>query len=479
MILMDTEDAQGAKIRVVGVGGGGGNAVNSMISRNLIGVDFISINTDAQALAHNNAGTKIQIGPGLGAGGNPEVARRFAEETADEIRTALMGSDMVFVTAGMGGGTGTGASPLVAKIGRELGALVVGIITRPFEWEAKVRSRSADGGIDALRSNVDALIVIPNQRLLSIIDNKTPFKVAFQMVDDVLYNATRGISDIISGYGYINVDFADVRAIMKDTGDALMGIGIASGENRALEAATNALNSPLLEGISIKGAQGLLINISAGEDVTMYDVSEAVQVIEGAAGSDVNLIHGVSFNPDMGDKLMVTVVATGFKHNTISQRATTASIPQMPQPTFHTPVQEVMQTPPSNQPTAQFSAAVTPQVTIQQPIAATPAPIQPTVTQQQQQSTPPNVVQADFARQTVAATTPQQRAFPDAKPSGLDRLRQYDAPAATRRNNGSIPIANVSREQQTVQPVSLIRETTVIATPPASERPAFLRKIMD
>jgi cell division protein FtsZ len=294
-----------------------------------------------------------------------------------------------------------------------------------------------------------------------------------------LYNATRGISDIISGYGYINVDFADVRAIMKDTGDALMGIGIASGENRALEAATNALNSPLLEGISIKGAQGLLINISAGEDVTMYDVSEAVQVIEGAAGSDVNLIHGVSFNPDMGDKLMVTVVATGFKHNTISQRATTASIPQMPQPTFHTPVQEVMQTPPSNQPTAQFSAAVTPQVTIQQPIAATPAPIQPTVTQQQQQSTPPNVVQADFARQTVAATTPQQRAFPDAKPSGLDRLRQYDAPAATRRNNGSIPIANVSREQQTVQPVSLIRETTVIATPPASERPAFLRKIMD
>lgn len=477
---MDTEDAQGAKIRVVGVGGGGGNAVNSMISRNLIGVDFISINTDAQALAHNNAGTKIQIGPGLGAGGNPEVARRFAEETADEIRTALMGSDMVFVTAGMGGGTGTGASPLVAKIGRELGALVVGIVTRPFEWEAKVRSRSADGGIDALRSNVDALIVIPNQRLLSIIDNKTPFKVAFQMVDDVLYNATRGISDIISGYGYINVDFADVRAIMKDTGDALMGIGIASGENRALEAATNALNSPLLEGISIKGAQGLLINISAGEDVTMYDISEAVQVIEGAAGSDVNLIHGVSFNPDMGDKLMVTVVATGFKHNTISQRGTTsASIPQMPQPNFHAPTQETSQSntmQANHTPTQAVVTPVVPQVAIQQPIAASAPSIQPTSTQP---ATPPNVVQADFSRSAPAPTAPQPRSFPEAKPSGLDRLRQYDAPAATRRNNGSIPIANSNREPQSVQPVALTREATVVATPPASERPAFLRKIMD
>jgi len=457
---MDTEDAQGAKIRVVGVGGGGGNAVNSMISRNLIGVDFITINTDSQALAHNSAGTKLQIGPGLGAGGNPEVARRYAEETSDDIRTALSGSDMVFVTAGMGGGTGTGASPLVAKIGRELGALVVGIVTRPFEWEAKVRSRAADGGIDALRSNVDALIVIPNQRLLTIIDNKTPFKVAFQMVDDVLYNATRGISDIISGYGYINVDFADVRAIMKDTGDALMGIGIASGENRALEAATNALNSPLLEGISIKGAQGLLINISAGEDVTMYDVSEAIQVIEGAAGSDVNLIHGVSFNPDMGDKLMVTVVATGFKHNTVSaSRSATASvaIPQMPQPVSQT--QEYAN--------SNLTPAAIPQ---QQPLAAKTVQTQEPV---QVHTPPPNVVQADFIRQPQQQT---QRTFPESKPSGLDKLRQFDTPAATRRGNGSIPIANA---QNTQMQATVVARDVVSATSPASERPAFLRKIMD
>lgn len=457
---MDTEDAQGAKIRVVGVGGGGGNAVNSMISRNLIGVDFITINTDSQALAHNNAGTKLQIGPGLGAGGNPEVARKYAEETAEDIRAALTGSDMVFVTAGMGGGTGTGASPLVAKIGRELGALVVGIVTKPFEWEAKVRSRSADGGIEALRSNVDALIVIPNQRLLSIIDNKTPFKVAFQMVDDVLYNATRGISDIISGYGYINVDFADVRAIMKDTGDALMGIGIASGENRALEAATNALNSPLLEGISIKGAQGLLINISAGEDVTMYDVSEAIQVIEGAAGSDVNLIHGVSFNPDMGDKLMVTVVATGFKHNTMSvgkPSSPSIAIPQMPQPVTTSSYDHGSSAVASTQQAVQAAKPV------QQQSIVAEAPVQ----------TPPNVVQADFVR----PQQPAQRTFPDSKPSGLDKLRQFDTPAATRRGSGSIPIANIQNNNQ-FQATVTARETTQ-TTAPASERPAFLRKIMD
>lgn len=319
MIELENTPSEGAKIRVVGVGGGGGNAINNMISRGLTGVDFIACNTDKQALDHNLAQIKIQIGRdatrGLGAGADPEVGKKAMEESAEEIRKAIQGSDMIFITGGMGGGTGTGGAPILAKVAHEQGSLVVGIVTRPFVWEGKKRTTSAELGIGSLREFVDALIIIPNQRLLEIIDKKTSFAEAFQKVDEVLYNATKGISDIISNHGVVNVDFADVKTIMKGMGDALMGIGIASGDKRAAEATEKALNSPLLDGISIKGAKGVLVNITGGSDLAMHEIAEVVSIVETATGSDVNLIHGVVHNPDQTDELMVTVVATGFNAN--------------------------------------------------------------------------------------------------------------------------------------------------------------------
>lgn len=323
MIELENTPSEGAKIRVVGVGGGGGNAINNMINRGLTGVDFIACNTDKQALDHNLAQIKIQIGMdatrGLGAGADPEIGKKAMEESAEEIRKAIQGSDMIFITGGMGGGTGTGGAPILAKVAHEQGSLVVGIVTRPFVWEGKKRTSSAELGISALREFVDALIIIPNQRLLEIIDKKTSFAEAFQKVDEVLYNATKGISDIISNHGVVNVDFADVKTIMKGMGDALMGIGIASGDKRAAEATEKALNSPLLDGISIKGAKGVLVNITGGGDLAMHEVAEVVSIVENATGSDVNLIHGVVYNPDQSDELMVTVVATGFNANNKSE----------------------------------------------------------------------------------------------------------------------------------------------------------------
>ncbi len=322
MIELDTHAAEGAKIRVVGVGGGGGNAVNNMIRKGLSGVDFIAANTDKQALAHNLAPLKIQVGKeitrGLGAGANPETGKKSVEETVDEIKDFLKGSDMIFVTGGMGGGTGTGGAPIIARIGQEIGALVVGIVTRPFLWEGKKRIAVAEQGIQELRQYVDALIIIPNQKLLDIIDKNTSFGAAFEKVDEVLYNATRGIADIISEHGRVNVDFADVRTIMKGMGDALMGIGTARGENRAAEATHNALNSPLLDGISISGAQGVLVNLTGGSDMSMHEIAEAVSIVENATGSDVNLIHGVVCKDEPSEEIMVTVVATGFNHNQVS-----------------------------------------------------------------------------------------------------------------------------------------------------------------
>ena len=305
-----------ARIRVVGVGGGGGNAVRTMITRGLDAVEFIAANTDRQALMSNPAGIKLQLGKdvtrGLGAGADPNRGRMAVEESIDDVRDTLSGSDMIFVTAGMGGGTGTGAAPVIARIGRELGALVVGIVTKPFNYESKRRMLVAENGIKELRENVDALIVIPNQRLLTVVDKNVTFADALMMVDTVLYNATKGIADIISGVGYMNVDFADVRTVMSGMGDALMGIGRASGEHRAIEAAQNALNSPILEGMSIYGAQGLLVNVTGGPSMTMFEVSEAVAAIEQAAGDEVNLIHGVVIDERMEDEIAITVVATGF-----------------------------------------------------------------------------------------------------------------------------------------------------------------------
>ncbi len=306
-----------ARIRVVGVGGGGGNAVRTMIARGLDGVEFIAANTDRQALLNNPAGIKLQLGRdvtrGLGAGADPSRGRAAVEESIDEVYDALQGSDMIFVTAGMGGGTGTGAAPVIARVGREIGALVVGIVTKPFAYESKRRSTVAETGIKDLREHVDALIVIPNQRILTVVDKNVTFANALAMVDTVLYNATKGIADIISGVGYVNVDFADVRTVMSGMGDALMGIGMASGEHRAIEAAQNALNSPILEGMSIYGALGLLVNITGGQSMTMFEVSEAVSAIEKAAGDEVNLIHGVVVDESMDDEISITVVATGFR----------------------------------------------------------------------------------------------------------------------------------------------------------------------
>jgi len=312
-----TITTEGAKLRVIGVGGGGGNAINNMIKDNLEGMEFIAANTDKQALDQNHAKLKIQLGKeltkGLGAGGNPDVGKAAAEESAAEIKEILKDSDMVFVTAGMGGGTGTGAAPVIAKIAHDLGALVVGIVTKPFEWEGKKRTNAAIEGVAALRSAVDALIVIPNQRLLDIIDNRMGFQEAFRKVDDVLYNATKGISQIISCHGTVNVDFADVKAVMKGMGDAIMGIGYANGENRAVVATQNALNSPLLDGVSIKGSKGVLVNVAGGPNLSMHEIASAVSAVEKSAGDDANIIHGVSLNEELGDDIMVTVVATGFR----------------------------------------------------------------------------------------------------------------------------------------------------------------------
>jgi len=315
-IELDMPSGRGANIRVVGVGGGGGNAINSMIDKGLVGVDFVAINTDLQALERSKSSLKIQIGKnltrGLGAGADPSVGFRAVEEDRDEIAQALGGTDMVFITAGMGGGTGTGGAPLVANIAKSVGALVVGIVTKPFSSEGRKRMMQAEVGIEELKKHVDTLIVIPNQKLLDIIDRRTSVTEAFELCNKVLHNATRGISEVITVPGYINVDFADVRTIMKEMGDALMGSGTASGENRAVEAAHAAISSPLLEGVSIAGAQGILINITGGKSLSLVEIDEATKIIQDAAGDEANIILGTVIDDNVTEDIMVTVIATGF-----------------------------------------------------------------------------------------------------------------------------------------------------------------------
>jgi cell division protein FtsZ len=305
-----------AKIKVVGVGGAGGNAINRMIKQGLNGVEFISINTDAQALDYSKADTKVQIGAsitrGLGAGARPEIGKQAMEEDREKVRSMIQGADLVFVTAGMGGGTGTGAAPVVAELARELGALTVAIVTRPFEFEGRKRINRAMNGIEELKTRVDTLIVIPNQRLLSIVDPSTKLTDAFIMADEVLLRATRGISDLITIPGLINCDFADVRTVMMEMGDAMMGSGFGSGENKAANAARMAINSPLLEDINISGAKGVLMNVTGSPDLTLYEVNEATTVIYDAAGPDANIIFGAVIDPSLEDEIRVTVIATGF-----------------------------------------------------------------------------------------------------------------------------------------------------------------------
>lgn len=304
-----------AKIKVLGVGGGGGNAVNRMIDSNLMNVEFIAINTDAQALYYNNAPHKINVGKattkGLGAGSNPEIGKRAAEESSEEIRAALEGSDMVFITAGMGGGTGSGGAPIIAEMAKELGALTVAVVTKPFSFEGSQRLKQAEQALQLLKERVDTLIVIPNDRILTVIDKKTPLIDAFTIVDDVLRQGIQGISDLITIGGLINVDFADVKTIMQNSGSALMGIGFGSGENRAVEAARAAIDSPLLE-ISIEGAKGIIMNITGGHDLSMYEIDEAARIVTEYASPEAHIIFGAVVNDAYTGEIKLTVIATGF-----------------------------------------------------------------------------------------------------------------------------------------------------------------------
>jgi len=334
MGLIEFDDVSNAKILVIGVGGGGGNAVNTMINGNLDGVEFVAANTDMQALEANMAPHKLQLGSaltrGLGAGANPDVGRRAAEESMQAIADLISGADMVFVTAGMGGGTGTGAAPVIAQVARDCGALTVGVVTKPFGFEGKKRLSHAAAGITALENAVDTLIVIPNNRLLALVGQNTSMVDAFRKADSVLVNAVQGISDLMTVPGLINVDFADVRTIMSNMGRALMGAGIGSGKRRAIEAAEMAISSPLLEDVNIEGATGILINITGGPDLTLHEVNEASSLVQQAAHEDANIIFGSVIDPRLTDEVRITVIATGFDRGAqvvVPQRTTMAVAP--------------------------------------------------------------------------------------------------------------------------------------------------------
>lgn len=318
MMIFEFEEtqAQNARMKVIGVGGAGGNAVNRMVDEDLEGVEFITANTDAQALKSSQAQVTIQLGKkltrGLGAGARPEIGRQAISESEDEVRRALDGADLVFIAAGMGGGTGTGAAPLIGEIAREMGALTIAIVTRPFSFEGKKRMRQADHGLAELRRAVDTMIVVPNDRILAVVGKGTSFKEALKRADEVLLHATQGISDLIRVTGDVNVDFADVRTIMACRGPALMGSGFGEGENRAQEAAQEAISSPLLDNVSIRGAQGVLINITGGMDLAIDEVHEISSIIQEEAGEDAEIIFGAVHDPDLEGKIRVTVIATGF-----------------------------------------------------------------------------------------------------------------------------------------------------------------------
>ncbi len=316
--------SQNALMKVIGVGGGGGNAVNRMIDEDLDGVEFISVNTDAQALKLSKSGIKIQIGKkltrGLGAGARPEIGRQALEETRDEVQSALDGADLVFITAGMGGGTGTGAAPLIGEMAREMGALTIAIVTRPFLFEGRKRMRQAEQGLEDLKRAVDTMIVVPNERLLSVVGKGTSFKDALKKADEVLLHATQGISDLIRVTGEVNVDFADVRTIMSNRGAALMGTGFGRGENRAVEAAQEAISSPLLDNISIQGAAGVLINITGGMDLNLEEVNTISTIIQDAAGDEAEIIFGAVQDSNMKEEIRVTVIATGFEKEVIEEK---------------------------------------------------------------------------------------------------------------------------------------------------------------
>ncbi|MBL8146047.1 MAG: cell division protein FtsZ [Anaerolineae bacterium] len=375
-----------AQIKVVGIGGGGSNAVNRMISEGLGGVEFIAINTDNQALMLSKSKTRVRIGDkltrGLGAGGNPEIGRKAAEESADELYEVLRGADMVFIAGGMGGGTGTGASPVVAQIAKELGALTIGVVTKPFTFEGHKRSQSAEAGIEALKSQVDTLIVIPNDRLLQIADKRASLQQAFSLADDVLRQGIQGISELITVPALINLDFADVRAVMSEGGAALMAVGRANGDDRARRAAEDAISSRLLD-VTIDGARGILFNVTGGADLSLFEVNEAAGIIKESAHPEVNLIFGAQIDETMGDEVRVTVIATGFEQSRVARR------PDVMQSVLRQPVQQPRQ---ASSPAPQSSARP------QSQYAAPP---------------PPPASQPEEPQQPAPAPKPQPRTYDD------------------------------------------------------------------
>lgn len=335
MIEFDEVQERGPKIKVIGVGGGGGNAINNMIERGIASVEFIVANTDCQALCANAAEIKLQLGQGctkgLGAGAKPEVGASAAKESIDRIEELLLGADMVFIAAGMGGGTGTGAAPIIADVARRLGALTVGVVTKPFLFEGNRRRKLAEKGVESLKQAVDTLIVVPNNRLLQLADEHTSMLDAFRMADQVLFNAVKGISDIITQQGIVNVDFADAISVMSDQGMALMGIGTATGEGRAVKAAQKAISSPLLEDVSVDGAMGILVNVTGGPSLTLHEVNAAIELITEAAHEDANIIFGYVVDPERDEEVSITVIATGFEHSRSQKKMDQNYAPAMQQ----------------------------------------------------------------------------------------------------------------------------------------------------
>lgn len=389
-----------AQIKVIGVGGGGGNAVNRMINEGLGGVEFISVNTDNQALMLSKAKTRVRIGDkltrGLGAGGNPEIGRKAAEESSDELYEVLRGADMVFIASGMGGGTGTGASPVIAQIAKELGALTIGVVTKPFSFEGSRRTQSAESGIEALKSQVDTLIVIPNDRLLQIADKRASLQQAFSLADDVLRQGIQGISELITVPALINLDFADVRTIMSEGGAALMAVGRADGDDRARRAAEAAISSGLLD-VTIDGARGILFNITGGSNLSLFEVNEAAAIIKESAHPECNLIFGAQIDENMGDELRITVIATGFEQSRAARKLE-AQLPQRQSvmaPRQAAPPPQQLQQPPVQRPTQQQPAQqpFIPQQP-EQPAYQPPAP-QPRPSTLPQQDTPARVYDED------------------------------------------------------------------------------------
>jgi cell division protein FtsZ len=354
-----------ARIKVVGIGGAGGNAINRMVEAGVDGIEFVAVNTDAQALLTSAAPVAVRIGDkitkGLGAGGRPEIGARAAEESADSLAELMRGTDMVFITAGMGGGTGTGASPIIAKLAKAAGALTVGVVTRPFDFEGTRRRRAAEEGINALRESVDALITIPNERLISMVDPKTPITEAFRFADDVLRQGIAGISDLITKPGVINLDFADVRTIMRDAGSALMAIGHGKGDTRCIDAAKEAIESPLLE-TSIQGATGVLYNITGSSSLTLLETSEAAEIIRAAVDEDAEIIYGTSIDESMGDAVMITLIATGFedRHALAEMPSRRASTIRQPAPTRDRGVYRISQPEPAARTAQAYGSPILP-----------------------------------------------------------------------------------------------------------------------